>query len=168
MGRARPQAHPRLDALRTFYVVRHAKAGDREAWTGDDRKRPLTKKGVDQADRLVDVFRQFAAAAVFSSPYLRCVQTVEPLARASRLEVELSPSLEEGRGLEGLTEFLGDRSLDGAVLCTHGDIVDELVTDLLDREVIPPGKGGLEKGSTWVLEVDEHGVAERARYIPAP
>lgn len=171
---ARPQELARLDdhltstTLRTFYVVRHARAGSRSDWSGDDRRRPLTKKGLAQADDLVLVVAHYPVSAIFSSGYLRCVQTVEPLARVRRLEVKLSPSLEEGHGLEGLTEFLGDRSLDETVLSTHGDIVEELVEDLVNREVVEAGEGGLEKGSTWMLEVDEHGVAERARYIPAP
>ena len=112
--------------------------------------------------------KAFRISDIFSSPYVRCAQTVEPLARARRLKVKPSPSLEEGHGLEGLTEFLGDRSLDEVVLSTHGDIIWELVEDLVEREVIKAGEGGYEKGSTWVLQVDEHGVAERARYIAAP
>lgn len=148
--------------------MRHAKAGDREVWSGDDRRRPLTKKGMQQAEKLVSLLAPLPVSAVYSSPFLRCVQTVEPLARVRQLEVKLSPSLEEGQGLEGLGEFLADRGLDETVLSTHGDIVQELVEDLVAREVIQPGHGGMEKGCTWVLEVDVHGVAERARYIPAP
>jgi hypothetical protein len=149
-------------------VVRHAKAGDRETWTGDDRRRPLTKKGMEQANKLVALLAPFQISAIYSSPFLRCVQTVEPLARARRLEIEMSPSLEEGSGLEGLGEFFGDRGLDEAVLSTQGDIVQELVEDLVSREVVRRGYGGMDKGSTWVVGVDEHGVVERARYIPAP
>jgi Histidine phosphatase superfamily (branch 1) len=149
-------------------VVRHAKAGDRDAWTGDDRRRPLTKKGLEQASKLVALLAPLPISAIYSSPFLRCVQTVEPLARARRLEIEMSPSLEEGSGLEGLGEFFGDRGLDEAVLSTQGDIVQELVEDLVSREVVRPGYGGMDKGSTWVVGVDEHGVVERARYIPAP
>jgi phosphohistidine phosphatase SixA len=155
-------------SLRSFYVVRHAKAGNPDKWSGDDRLRPLSKKGKKQAEELVDLFKRLPVSDIYSSDYLRCVQTVEPLATARRLEIKRSPSLEFGRGLEGLTEFLGDRALDNAVLGTHGDIVFELVEDLVAREVIKSGDGGYEKGSTWVLEVDEHGVTEKARYIPAP
>ena len=157
-----------MASLRTFYVVRHAKAGDRDAWTGDDRRRPLTRKGIEQAEKLVNVLAPQAISAIYSSAYVRCVQTVEPLARARRLEIEMSPSLEEGHGLEGLEEFFGDRSLDEAMLSTHGDIAQELFEDLAGREVVKSGYGGMDKGSTWVVEVDEHGVVERARYIPAP
>ena len=154
--------------MRTFYVVRHGKAGKPEEWTGDDRLRPLSKKGVKQAEELVGLYAKFDISDVYSSAYLRCVQTVEPLAEARRLKVKLSPSLEFGHGLEGLGEFLGDRALDGVVLSTHGDITAELVEDLVAREVIKQGYGGLQKGSTWVLEVDDHGVTERARFIGAP
>jgi phosphohistidine phosphatase SixA len=154
--------------LRTFYVVRHAKAGNRGHWSGDDRLRPLSNKGHKQAEELVAIYKPLTISDIYSSPYLRCVQTVEPLARARRLQIKTSPSLEEGHGLEGLIEFLGDRSLDRLVLSTHGDIVWELVEDLVTREVIRAGEGGFAKGSTWVLEVDDHGVPERARHQPPP
>lgn len=154
--------------LRTFYIVRHAKAGDREGWSGDDRKRPLTGKGRQQADDLVSLFKPFEVSAIHSSSYLRCVQTVEPLARKRKLAIKPSASLEEGHGLVGLSEFLADRALDGGVLSTHGDIVFELVEDLVGRGVIKAGDGGYAKGSTWVLGVDERGVPVRARYLTAP
>ncbi len=157
-----------MDALsRSFYIVRHAKAGSRSHWSGDDRQRPLNKKGAKQADALVKLLQPFPITAIHSSPYLRCVQTVQPLARSRRLEVKQSDSLAEGHGLAGLTEFLGDRSLDGVVLSTHGDITWELVEDLVQRHVVKAGEGGFEKGSTWVVEVDD-GVPVKARYLPAP
>ena len=157
-----------MDALsRSFYVVRHAKAGSRSHWSSDDRQRPLNKKGEKQADALVKLLRPFSITEIHSSPYLRCVQTVLPLARARRLEVKQSDSLAEGHGLAGLSEFFGDRSLDGVVLSTHGDITWELVEDLVQRHVVKAGEGGFEKGSTWVVEVDD-GVPVKARYLPAP
>jgi len=157
-----------VDALsRSFYVVRHAKAGSRSHWSGDDRQRPLNKKGEKQADALVKVLQPFPITEINSSPYLRCVQTVQPLARARRLEVKQAASLAEGHGLAGLTEFFSDRNLDGVVLSTHGDIVWELVEDLVRRRVIKAGEGGFEKGSTWVMEVDDGGPM-KARYLPAP
>jgi len=75
--------------MATFFFVRHAKAGSRSHWTGDDRQRPLSKKGVKQAEDLVSVLGDFPISAVFSSPYRRCLETVEPLAKA-RLRVRLN------------------------------------------------------------------------------
>lgn len=153
--------------MRTFYVVRHAKAGSREKWSGDDRKRPLTKKGIKQAQDLVDVLAPYPVAAIYSSPYLRCVQTVQPLGKRLRQKVEQSVSLAEGHALAGLHEFLDDEDLDNAVLCTHGDIVWELVEDLVRRKILRAGEGGYDKGSTWILNVDGTKIA-KARYLPAP
>jgi phosphohistidine phosphatase SixA len=151
----------------TFYVVRHAKAGSRGHWTGDDRLRPLSPKGFKQAEALVPIFEPFRVTAIFSSPFLRCVQTVDPLARARRVSVKQAPSLAEGQGLAGAMQIMGDPALDGVVLSTHGDIVWELVEDLVNRRIVKPGGGGYEKGATWVVDV-EAGAAVRARFIAAP
>jgi len=151
----------------TFYVLRHAKAGSRSHWTGDDHQRPLSKKGLKQAEALVAELEPFPVAAIFSSPFVRCVQTVEPLARAHRMEIQKSPSLAEGHGLAGAMLYMGDPNLDHAMLSTHGDIVWELVEELVKRHVIKPGEGGFEKGSTWIVVMD-NGSPVRARYIPAP
>jgi 8-oxo-dGTP diphosphatase len=153
--------------LRTFYVVRHAKAGSRSHWTGDDRRRPLSKKGMKQAEDLVELFADVTVTSILSSPYLRCVQTVEPLARARKLAVKQTDQLAEGHGLTGLSTFFTDPKLDDAVLCTHGDIVWELVEDLAKRKVLPAFRDQFEKGSTWVVDVDGE-VPVKARYLPAP
>ena len=165
---ARPQATPHVDQhLSTFYFVRHAKAGSRSHWTGDDRKRPLSKKGAKQAEELVTIFANYDITAVYSSPHLRCMQTVEPLSRAHKLKVQAEPGLAEGRGLEAAYRFFNDPKLDEVVLCTHGDIVWELVEDLTRRRVLPAFREDFDKGSTWVVEV-KGGVPVKARYIPAP
>lgn len=153
--------------MATFYVVRHAKAGSRGHWDKDDRLRPLSKKGIEQAEALVNTFKPFPITAIFSSPFLRCVQTVEPLARARRLQVQETSSLAEGQGIAGAMTVIGDSRLDHAVLSTHGDIEWEVVEELVKRHVVKPGEGGYEKGSTWVVDVEDDSVV-RARYIPAP
>jgi 8-oxo-dGTP diphosphatase len=120
-----------------------------------------------QAQELVTIFANFDISAVYSSPYLRCMQTVEPIARAHRLKVQSEPGLAEGRGLEAAYRFFGDDKLDEVVLCTHGDIVWELVEDLAKRKVLPGFREEFDKGSTWVVQV-KGGVPVKARYIPAP
>ncbi|HLQ14662.1 MAG TPA: phosphoglycerate mutase family protein [Candidatus Eisenbacteria bacterium] len=151
----------------TFYVVRHAKSGSRSHWSGDDRLRPLTKKGQNQADALVSILEPFPIAAIYSSPFLRCVQTVQPLAKARKLPLKQTPALGEGKGLAGAMQFIGDPKLKRAVLCTHGDIMWELVDELVKRKIVKPGEGGYDKGAMWVVDVKD-GSFEGARYIPAP
>jgi len=138
-----------------------APAGRRRCTTGSDGRRPA------DAQNLVEVFAPYPVASIFSSQYLRCVQTVQPLAKRLRLKIEESVSLAEGHGLAGLHEFLDDGDLDNAVLCTHGDIVWELVEDMVKRKIVRPGVGGFDKGSTWIIHMDGSKIA-KARYLPAP
>ena len=152
----------------TFYFVRHAKAGSRSHWEGNDRDRPLSKSGVKQAEGLVSVLGPSPISAVWSSPYLRCVQTVEPLARARRLKIQETRHLAEGARLKGAYRFIEDPDLDDTILCTHGDVILELVDDLIRRRIVKASQASLaDKGSTWVVEVED-GSPVGARYIPAP
>ena len=153
--------------MTTFYFVRHAKAGSRSHWSDDDRIRPLSKSGRKQADELVSLLGPYPISAVFSSPYERCVQTVEPLARARRLAVQESRHLAEGAGLRGAYKFIENGELDDTLLCTHGDVIQELIEDLIRRRIVKASQMELDKGSTWVLEADD-GSPVSARYIPAP
>src|SRR2546428_13850848 len=80
------------------FVIRHAKAVDREEWEGDDRLRPLTKAGRRQADGLAESLKNERIGKILSSPFVRCVQNVEPLAAKLRLPIEPRKDLEEGAG----------------------------------------------------------------------
>ncbi len=153
-------------AAHSFYVVRHAKAGSRSHWEGDDRLRPLTRKGRKQAEKLVEVLHPYPIRSVVSSPYVRCIETVEPIAHARTMHVNSSAALAEGHGLAGLNEFILEPGLDQVVICTHGDIVWELVEFLVNRRLIRPGEGGFEKASTWVLSVEDSEVV-KAQFLPA-
>jgi phosphohistidine phosphatase SixA len=102
-------------------VLRHASAGDRARWQGDDRLRPLDKRGRKQAERLRDVLLAQGVTRVLSSPYVRCTQTVAPLG----LDIEADDRLAEGASPEGTLELLA--GLDGAVACTHGDVIEALL-----------------------------------------
>ena len=104
-------------------LVRHASAGDRSTWDGDDRLRPLDKRGRKQAESLVELLLPLGVSRVVSSPYVRCVETVEPLAAALGVEVELDDRLAEGAGRAAI-ELLEE---DGVAACTHGDVVDALL-----------------------------------------
>jgi len=107
----------------TSVLLRHAAAGDREHWHGDDLHRPLDARGRREAELLVALLRPFGVRRVVSSPYVRCVQTVEPLAAALGVPLELDDRLAEGEGAAA-SDLIHE---DGVVSCTHGDVVRELV-----------------------------------------
>lgn len=128
-------------------LVRHAKAGDRGRWDEPDDLRPLTPPGEGQAEALVRVLAGFDVDRVLSSPYLRCSQTVAPLAADRGLAVEPCDDLAEGEGPAGVD--LVRRLLSAGahtVLCTHGDVIEEVLDALAVRR-----DGGTRKGATWVL-----------------
>jgi len=150
----------------TIYLVRHAKAGSRSQWPDADDLRPLTKPGRRQAAAIADELADVELAHIISSPYVRCRQTVEPLAEGVRLAVDLSEALEEGAPLVealALLDKLGDES---AVLCTHGDVVGELLGHCA-RHGVRVETDLLPKGSIWVLET-EAGAIVSARYVAPP
>jgi phosphohistidine phosphatase SixA len=105
-------------------LIRHARAGERVGWEGDDWLRPLDDRGRRQADRLVELLGDFAINRILSSPYDRCVQTVEPLARQRGLAVELREELsEELQAREGVALVNSLLATDAAVCC-HGGLSD--------------------------------------------
>ena len=83
-----------------LYLVRHAKAGDRAAWKGDDRLRPLSKEGRRQADSLARLLARLTTGELVSSPYERCLQTVQPLSSVLRQPVREDERLGEAMGFE--------------------------------------------------------------------
>jgi 8-oxo-dGTP diphosphatase len=123
------------------YLVRHASAGKRSEWQGDDRLRPIDDRGERQAKELVDELRDATFERIVSSPYVRCVQSVEPLAEARALELETDEALAEGAGAEGALALFKHMGAD-LVACVHGD----LLVDLLGEK--------RRKGSTTVLELE--------------
>jgi 8-oxo-dGTP diphosphatase len=154
----------------TVLVVRHAKAGSRENWAGPDRERPLTKRGWAQAEALAQLLPPLVSrpiGRILSSPYVRCRQTVEPLAAALGLAVEDEAALEEGRSLRSTLALLGRAGPEPVVLCSHGDVIGDLASWLAE-EALTRGELGLAKGSIWVLERDGRGEITDARYVGPP
>lgn len=115
-----------------LYLVRHAKAGSRSAWIGDDRDRPLVEEGWEQARALVARIAPLQPSALLSSPYLRCVQTLQPLGEECELDVTIDTRLEEDSPLERSLAALDDAP-DNAVLCSHGDVIPDVINGLLRR-----------------------------------
>jgi len=145
-------------------VVRHAHAGDREQWVGPDERRPLTKKGRAQAAGLVDLLQEFDIGAVLSSFYVRCLETVVPLATDRRQSIEVHPALAEGSSTADASALVAELTGTTAVLCTHGDVIWNVLVGLAhhDGDDLP-----MSKGSTWLVE-EKDGRLTPVRYLPPP
>jgi broad specificity phosphatase PhoE len=133
----------------TLLLIRHASAGDRDEWVGDDLPRPLDARGRGQASRLAELLSDYEIARVLSSPAVRCVQTVEPLARSRGLDIEVRQELGEEQQGEAGAELV--RSLVGdTALCVHGGLSDTIA--------------GVSQKKGEVLVLDDEGkLVERFR-----
>lgn len=142
-------------------LVRHAHAGDRDAWDGPDHLRPLTPKGIGQAEGLVFALAGYPVEQVLSSPFTRCTQTVEPLALVRGVALERADALAEGHGVTAL-ELVARLAGAPVALCTHGDVIGEVL-----GAMPVPDDYRMQKGSVWILEA-EGGRYVRAHYLPPP
>lgn len=136
-----------------IFVVRHAQAGSRQDWTGCDRDRPLSSKGWDRANALASVLGDQGIGRLLSSPYLRCTQTFGPLASTLGLAIEDHDALAEGAPLAAGMELIEQLVADDvpAALCSHGDVIPELLGGLARRGTLVDSNGQCPKGSVWVL-----------------
>lgn len=150
-----------------LYLVRHAKAGSRSDWDGDDLDRPLSKNGWWQAEALADRFAKRSIVALITSPYVRCRQTLEPIARRLDLDIATDHRLAEGEPFEPVLTLL-DELPDGSVLCSHGDIVPATMAALERRGCAITGVADWRKATVWVLERDPDGLITGAKAWPPP
>lgn len=137
-------------------LVRHAHAGVRGTWPGDDLERELSDVGRAEADAIADAWAAAGVDQVHSSRAVRCVDTVRPLADRFGLQV-----LEDDALLEGATPSKALAWLEGlghddrvVVACSHGDVIGGIITRLDGRGTDLGDDLRWPKGSTWELEVD--------------
>ncbi|HEX3794156.1 MAG TPA: phosphoglycerate mutase family protein [Acidimicrobiales bacterium] len=151
-------------------LVRHGHAGSKRSWRGDDRLRPLDPVGLTQADALTALLVPYAPERIVSSPLLRCIQTVAPLAETLGFRIERSKQLvpDATAAAESLVRRVGKKEAGPIVLCTHGEVIRDFQLRLHKTQPDLFGRAPLrEKGSVWVLErVGQKFVS--ARYLAPP
>jgi len=150
-----------------LYLVRHAKAGERRLWDGDDIDRPLSPKGWKQSDMLADRLAALEVTGLYSSPYVRCVQTLQPLADRLGREIEIDQRLSEDEPFEPMLELLTEVP-DGAVLSSHGDMIPATISALERRGMEIRTPPDWRKASLWVLHRNKHGKIVHAIVWPPP
>lgn len=146
-----------IAATSTVLLVRHAKAGKREEWDGDDARRPLTTAGQRQAEALRTLLALFGPQRVHSVPLLRCQQTVDGLAADLGVPVIEEPPLSETAfaadpqaALQRLREIAAGPG--PAVLCSQGGVIPDVVSRLArTADLGLPDQPPSRKGSFWGL-----------------
>jgi 8-oxo-dGTP diphosphatase len=152
------QARSGLRTVRdmSLYLVRHASAGER-GFGPDDRHRPLDEIGRARAIQIADQLATVATGRLLTSPYVRCVQTIEPLVARTATVLEKTTALAEAQPFEPVLDLLVSLP-DGSVLCSHGDLIPDVMDALARRGMDIVGAPSWKKGVVWVLERDNGSV----------
>ena len=101
------------------------------------------------------------------------MQSLEPLAEATGLRIEADERLIEGSSFEESLALLREAP-DRAVLCSHGDVIPELISALARRGMDLTTEPDWRKAALWVLEgpdersPDGDPVLTTARVEPPP
>ena len=148
----------------TVFLIRHAIAGSRSRWQGEDSLRPLNARGRQQAAGVAELLAPRGVTRVVSSPATRCVQTVEPLAETLGVEVKLDKRLAEGGRLDDALDVVFARP-DHLAACAHGDLIPEIMAELVRRGMQATAPQRCQKGSVWEIELRD-GQPVEARYHP--
>ena len=158
-------------------LVRHMKARNRLKWTGEDDERPLTKLGLRQAEMHAGVMASGERIeAVYSSPAVRCRQTIEPLAERLGFIPRIEPLLAETRLLSSLPigaenpllSRLREAHPDGGrvVACGHGVTIPAFLESLNAEATI--AVPGVLKGFGGWYRVRVTGDSVRIERVGAP
>ncbi|HKS44044.1 MAG TPA: NUDIX hydrolase [Amycolatopsis sp.] len=168
-------------SLGTLLLVRHAKAGKRSEWAGEDDLRPLSPAGRRQAEAVRKLAPLFGVDRVFSAPPSRCWETVEGAAADLGVEIGVERLLsEEGywparaRGLSRLLTIVsGDCR---PLVCSQGGVIPDVVATVAEHTgvALPLNGNGqvpCKKGSVWMLSFHPTGsdgrpVLAAADYYP--
>ena len=145
--------------------VRHARAVRRPQWNDKDRKRPLDRRGRNQAIDLAVRFKAHPVSRILSSDSQRCVQTAKPLVNAIRMPDVLDRRLRAGAGTDAVIELFQQLQGESAVVVTHGEVIGPVMERLAKDGVDLAGPMEWKKGSVWVLEARK-GQVRSGRYIP--
>jgi len=151
-------------------IVRHAFAGHKGDWKGRDLNRPLDTRGRREASGLSAVIARHRVARIVSSPAVRCLQTMQPLADLVAVPVETWSALgPDGAASEIITGCFAHPAFDEAVWCTHGEVMQPLLqleaVRVAARQRRLTKETLLSKGTAWRLHLDNQGQVTKLVHL---
>ncbi len=151
----------------TIHLFRHASAGDRIKWEGNDRERPLTKKGRRQAAAIAEQLADRGIERILTSPYARCIQSVEPLAKTTGAKIEIDEVLSEGPDIDGAYQLVDSLVGYNAVVCSHGDVIPAVINRMMWAGLTLDSRFYCSKASSWEINI-EGGRFTTGHYVSPP
>ncbi|MGB2694848.1 MAG: histidine phosphatase family protein [Dehalococcoidia bacterium] len=171
----------------TVDLVPHMDAGDRTLWRGDQNERPLSELGLRQAAAFADALAGEPVNALYSSPALRCQQSIEPLATRFGLTVEILPQLSEevwrapdgwdgernsganvaafgaGSVLAAAEQIRQEHPEGHVVACSHGNTIPAFVAALIAAHDLRGVGESTHRGQWYRLRFEGDDVAVELR-----
>ena len=142
----------------TFPIIllRHAKALKRTDWDGDDGDRPLEHRGQLQAKRLLPIYLPYGISEVHTSDALRCIETIDLMARLIEKTPIFSADLSEygyAKDREAPLDYVQDLMDRGisAIICSHNPIIPKVVKKLVGKKYFKSMDRELEPAQAIVL-----------------
>ena len=140
----------------TLIILRHTKALERGDWDEEDSQRTLSEVGFDQAQLLLKHLEPFAIDEVYTSDYVRCVQTVTPLAHSRGLTITQVPSLNEKtfeedplRSVSFANALKQDEK--NILICSHNPVIPTMLRGILNTKLKNKDLIKLEPGDAWIV-----------------
>jgi len=157
----------------TVELIPHLDAGDRTNWEGNQDDGPLSALGCLQAKRLARELSGGPIDAFYSSPALRCVQTLEPLAVGAQIVVldglrESAPGESElGERVHAALQEIASRHSGGRVVaCSHGDAIPALVRFLAAEHGLSGIKRWRGRGQWYTILLSDSDPSINLNQVP--
>lgn len=128
--------------------LRHADAGDPDAWSGREDERPLSAEGRGQSERLGRHLAAlgFSVEALLTSPKVRAVETATIVGERLGVRPQVAERLAEGVTVAVVEQILaGHGRLGSALLVGHDPDFSDLVSDLCGASGLSLRKGALAR-----------------------
>jgi 8-oxo-dGTP diphosphatase len=138
-------------------LVRHANAGERKTFKGNDNLRPLDDSGQVQAGGLAGLLPAFEPKALYAATPLRCKQTLQPLADKLTMPIVTDSAFAEPATVDevpakvkvALARLAELRPGPTAVICSQGKVIPPLLATL--EKAADPEPYKTPKGGSWLL-----------------
>ncbi len=172
----------RLDSW-TVILARHAAARPRSIWKGKERRRGLTEDGTRWAQQLTPIFAAYGVERLVSSPWERCLATLEPYAALTGIKIRQRVQLAETDRDLGIqaTRDVFERELlrqkQASVVCSHRPLLPAIFGSITNfalarvRPELPTADPWLEPGELLVLHVAKRSnvarIVEIERVLPS-
>lgn len=150
-----------------LHLLRHAHAGDRMDWDGDDDLRPLSRKGRRQSERLGEFLDAHGVRpdVIVTSPRTRAAQTAEAVGEALKLHPIVDPRVGDLADLASLEAVLADYPGSGVMLVGHDPDFSWLLSQLCGAGDLQMRKGAL---ASMDIVLPLHAASALLRWLIPP